>query len=98
MLERRSTLEILWIRHHFMKFATEDIPKIAALLIHATDNLNIECPSGDAVPSHPLTPLAKSCRYGHEAIVKVLLTSGANIDYQDSEAGWTALMEAIFLS
>ena len=70
--------------------------EIAALLIHATDNLNIECPSGDAVPSHPLTPLAKSCRYGHGRIVKVLLTSGANIDYQDSEAGWTALMEAAY--
>ena len=70
--------------------------EIAVLLIHATDNLNIECPSGDAAPSHPLTPLAKSCRYGHGRIVKVLLTSGANIDFQDSEAGWTALMEAAY--
>ena len=54
--------------------------EIAHLLIDASKNLNIECPSGNASPSHPLTPLAKSARYGHGRIVKILLSSGANID------------------
>lgn len=70
--------------------------EIAHLLIDASKNLNVECPSGNANPIHPLTPLAKSSRYGHGRIVKILLAAGASIDYQESETGWTALMEAAY--
>ena len=70
--------------------------EIAHLLISATGDLDEECPSGAVIPAHPLTPLAKSARYGHSRIVKMLIGAGAAIDHQDSVGGWTPLMEAAY--
>eukprot|EP00505_MAST-04D_sp_SCG-Rhode-Island_P002120 Stramenopile-MAST_4_protein_2120 len=71
-------------------------PEIAGLLIERTIDFEEECAAGPVIPAHPLTVLSKSCRYGHKRIVKMLLEAGADKDYQESETGWTAIMEAAY--
>jgi len=47
------------------------------------------------IDNHNLTALSAAAEHGNEAVVRLLLEHGANIDEKNNE-GWTALLEAAY--
>lgn len=47
-------------------------------------------------PIDGTTPLMLASKLGHNNIISLLTSGGANLDAQDIENGWTALMHAVF--
>ncbi|GFQ74019.1 ankyrin repeat and SAM domain-containing protein 6 [Trichonephila clavata] len=74
----------------FQAVKSGDVLKIKSLLKQNPESTN-------AISSHDgMTPLMLASMLGCNNIVNILISSGAKLDAQDLENGWTALMYAIF--
>lgn len=87
---RSSTLLPRWPSHVLrLTSLTGDEELVKQILEEDPDQCNVTSKDG-------ATPLMIAALMGHLTIAEILIQKGADINYQERNSGWTALMQATF--